>query len=376
MQTQRRLDDILDRDIGIQWFESIALVQAVCEQVLAHGGADAFPSAADIAVGADGSIAVTGRSAGAPVAAAGHLLAGMTGDDVPVRLRLAINEATATESPYRHLAAFSEALAYFERPGRSELIAAVYARAAAAPSRTIARPLQSAAQKVPEEQGQQARPPRRRRALVPVCLVAGAVVAASIWLAPNHRQMPAALAAIVAAARPEKSPEPTEATRSAAVEPQRATKRVKARPRQATTTLSAAKPRSDSLPLVKLGAPPIMVFHDRLEVLATEPGATSDVSVRDIWRVYSRDDELVLPPRPVRPQLPPEPPFDPTVASPTELELVIGATGLVESAKLRTPPRNITEFMLVSAAKAWIFEPAELDGQPVVYRHRVRLILP
>ena len=135
MQTQRRLDDILDRDIGIQWFEGVALVQAVCEQVLAHGRADAFPSAADIAVEPDGSVAVLRHSAGLPVVAAGHLLAGMAGDDVPVRLRLAINEATAAESPYRHLAAFSEALAYFERPGRRELIAAVYARAAAAPSR-------------------------------------------------------------------------------------------------------------------------------------------------------------------------------------------------------------------------------------------------
>ena len=140
MQTQRRLDDILDRDFGIQWFEGIALVQAVCEQVLAHGRADAFPSAADIAVEADGSIAVLGHSGGPTVASAGRLLAGMIGDDVPVRLRLAINEATATESPYRHLAAFSEALAYFERPERRALIAAVYARATAAPSRRVRRP--------------------------------------------------------------------------------------------------------------------------------------------------------------------------------------------------------------------------------------------
>ena len=178
MQTQYRLDDILDRDIGIQWFEGVALVQAVCEQVLAHGRADAFPSAADIAVEADGAVAVLGHGAGLPVVAAGHLLAGMAGDDVPVRLRLAINEATAAESPYRHLAAFSEALAYFERPGRRELIAAVYARAAAAPSRSIPRPQQSPAPEIPKEQGKEARPPRRRRTLAPALLVAGAVVAA------------------------------------------------------------------------------------------------------------------------------------------------------------------------------------------------------
>ena len=125
-------------------------------------------------------------------------------------------------------------------------------------------------------------------------------------------------------------------------------------------------------------APAIMVFDEVLEVFASEPGEeASDVSVDDTrGRVYSRADGLVSPPRPVRPQLPPEPPFDPAVAPPTELELVIGANGLVESAKLQTPPRNINEFMLVSAAKAWIFQPAELDGRPVGYRHRVRLILP
>jgi hypothetical protein len=32
--------------------------------------------------------------------------------------------------------------------------------------------------------------------------------------------------------------------------------------------------------------------------------------------------------------------------------------------------------MLVSAAKAWIFEPATIEGLPVRYRHRVRISLP
>jgi hypothetical protein len=375
MQTPSQLDDILDRDIGIQWFEGIALVQAVCEQVLAHGRADAFPSAADIAVEADGSIAVLGHSAGLPVVAAGHLLAGMLGDDVPVRLRLAVNEATAAESPYRHLAAFSEALAYFERPGRRELIAAVYARAAAAPSRSIPRPRQAPAPEVPKWQEQQARPRRRRRALALGLLGTGAAVAAGIWFAPDRPQISAALSALVADAHPEPSLGETEATRVPSAEPHRPAKKVKVRTREATA-MPPAKPFADSLLPDRRDVPSIVVFDEVLEVIASEPGETTDVGARDARQVYSRDDGLVSPPRPVRPQLPPEPPFDPSVAPPTELELVIGATGLVESAKLQSPPRNITEFMLVSAAKAWIFQPAELDGRPVTYRHRVRLILP
>ena len=376
MQTPRRLDDILGRDITVQWFESIALVQAICEQVSAQASSDGFPSATDVAVGADGSISVSGQTAGPAVALAGHLLGGMVGDDVPVRLRLAINEATATESPYRHLAAFSEALAYFERPGRRELIAAVYARAAAAPSRSIARAIQPPAPDVPEGRRPRARSPRRRLALVPVLLVAGAVVVAGIWLAPNHRQMPAALAALVADARPEQLA-PTETSRAPRAEPLRP-KKVKVGAREVTATPNASTTHTESLRLLdRRDAPPIIMFDEVLEVFVGEPGEATDVSVRDTRpRVYSRDDGFVSPPRPVRPQLPPEPPFDPSVAPPTELELVVAATGLVESAKLRSPPRNITEFMLVSAAKAWIFRPAELDGQPVAYRHRVRLILP
>jgi hypothetical protein len=379
MQTQRRLDDILDRDIAIQWFEGIAVVQAVCVQVLAHGGADAFPSAADIAVEADGAIAVLGHTAGPTVASAGRLLAGMIGDDVPVRLRLAINEATATESPYRHLAAFSEALAYFERPERQALIAAVYDRATAAPSRRVPGLKQAPVpEALPEGQKQQVRSPRRRPtlALALALLVAGTVVAAGLWLAPNHPQMSAALSALVTDTQPEQSLAPTQAVRVPSAQPHRPAKKGKVRARDERVTPNPANIYAASLLQDKRDAPPIMVFDEVLVVTASEPGEANDLSGSDTRRVYSRDDGFVSAPRPVRPQLPPEPPFDPTVAPPTELELVIGATGLVESAKLTTPPRNVNEFMLVSAAKAWIFQPAELDGRPVVYRHRVRLILP
>ena len=169
---------------------------------------------------------------------------------------------------------------------------------------------------------------------------------------------------------------PTEAVRVPSAQPQRPAKKVKLRAREERVTPNPANTYAASLLADKRDAAPIMVFDEVLVVTASEPGEATDVSGPDTSRVYSRDDGFVSAPRPVRPQLPPEPPFDPTVAPPTELELVIGATGLVESAKLKTPPRNVNEFMLVSAAKAWIFQPAELDGRPVTYRHRVRLILP
>jgi len=52
---------------------------------------------------------------------------------------------------------------------------------------------------------------------------------------------------------------------------------------------------------------------------------------------------------------------------------VFDADGRVEHVRLRTPPRDVHEFMLVSAAKAWRFEPATVDGRPVRFRHSVAI---
>jgi outer membrane biosynthesis protein TonB len=57
----------------------------------------------------------------------------------------------------------------------------------------------------------------------------------------------------------------------------------------------------------------------------------------------------------------------------TTLELTIAADGLVERVKMLTTPRNIHEFMLLSAAKAWRFEPARIDGRAVRFRQLMTL---
>ena len=116
------------------------------------------------------------------------------------------------------------------------------------------------------------------------------------------------------------------------------------------------------------------VFGETVEVTASEAGPDDELDANGA-RIYSRADAGVMPPRSVYPKLP----SDATAEEPdnrTILELVIGANGLVERAKLRSIPRDIHEFMLVSAAKAWIFEPATIDGLAVRYRHQVRIMLP
>jgi outer membrane biosynthesis protein TonB len=88
-------------------------------------------------------------------------------------------------------------------------------------------------------------------------------------------------------------------------------------------------------------------------------------------RIYSQADPQVTVPVSVYPKLPNEAPG--TRAGRTILELTIAADGLVERVKMLTAPRNIHEFMLVSAAKAWRFEPARLDGRPVRFRQMLAL---
>lgn len=65
-------------------------------------------------------------------------------------------------------------------------------------------------------------------------------------------------------------------------------------------------------------------------------------------------------------------------ASPTRsgesglVEVVVSATGTVESAKFLSTPLNVHESMLLSAVKAWRFRPAMRDGRAI----RFRLTLP
>ena len=88
--------------------------------------------------------------------------------------------------------------------------------------------------------------------------------------------------------------------------------------------------------------------------------------------VYSRTDPDVVPPQSVYPNLPRDRPGVPADGR-TVLDLLISADGRVERVRLRTPPRDVHEFMLVSAAKAWRFDPATVHGRPVRFLHSVAI---
>jgi hypothetical protein len=92
--------------------------------------------------------------------------------------------------------------------------------------------------------------------------------------------------------------------------------------------------------------------------------------------VYSRANPDVVPPVAIRPHLPSEPPADYRPDHVMVLDLVITSKGDVDSVRLLTVPRTINDFMIVSAAKAWLFAPAKLNGRTVKYKHRIRFVVP
>jgi hypothetical protein len=398
MQNQFRLADLLARDIVAQWFEGVAVIQLVCRHLRAPGCKTAgFPGAENILIATGGLVTVAGGSDDRPVEAAAHVLGLMLGNDVPVRLRLAVTQATATDGGFSTLTEFSEALAYFERPNPETIVEAFRQRALMAAPRQIAPAMRIDAPQVVDKQKTVApTSPRPRRGVSRLAIVVAAffLVACTLIWAIGH-SLPDLLAAKVASAESapsdalpvHSSPKSSTAAKSA---PQRDTS-VKA----AATNRRAAPAASIARSVV---APP-----SEFQVVATTlsyryptvlPGvevaaipATSELGVaasdtvmnpeqETAERIYSRADPQVTAPLSVYPKFPNDAPGA-SAARATRLELTIAANGLVEQVRMLTVPRNIHEFMLLSAAKAWRFEPARFNGRPVRFRQVMSLtVLP
>jgi hypothetical protein len=408
-----RIEEVLGREMTFQWFEGVALVQAVCRQLGPEAG-DVFPMPSEVVLGLDGSVTCLGASSHDGVTTAARLLSRMLGQDVPVRLRLVVAQATGAEPVYPTLRDFSEALTYFERPDGSNVLQGLAQRASAAPLRPVA--MDDDEIPVPAPPNPTAEPPGERPQSRPsLRLVVGAAVTSACvcaaWLgasAVGYGRLGTALTTFTrgpAEAEPAANAKgSTVGTGGSASAQRRGTARTPERgpgadPRGRVGNQSTVAERSRDratrgstkkdplqvaalLPLNPARPSPLAVvpeyrpvFGESVEVTASE--ATPDDEITpDGARIYSRADPGVVPPRSVYPKLPSDPPAGEQYDDRTVLELVIGTNGLVERAKLRSIPRDIHEFMLVSAAKAWIFEPATVEGFPVRYRHRVRITLP
>jgi len=91
-------------------------------------------------------------------------------------------------------------------------------------------------------------------------------------------------------------------------------------------------------------------------------------------KLYSADDRNVVPPIPVRQQIPAYP-GKVSAAKTGVLELVIDKSGAVESAMMRVPVNPAYDRLATTAARNWQYQPATMDGSPVKFLKRIQVSL-
>jgi hypothetical protein len=147
------------------------------------------------------------------------------------------------------------------------------------------------------------------------------------------------------------------------------------------TSIPAAAP-AHSAPvaptIVDRSAPPIPLLFDfgprgQATEIRTILGASRlDLTSVSYETVYDSKDSRVAPARLIRPQLPEIAPDTP-VHTLGLFEFVVSMRGTVERIKLVRSPADgqYRDIMLLPAAKAWIFQPATINGAPVRYRMQI-----
>ena len=91
-------------------------------------------------------------------------------------------------------------------------------------------------------------------------------------------------------------------------------------------------------------------------------------------KLYSIEDRNVVPPVPLRQQIPAYP-GRVSAAKNGVLELVIDKTGAVESAMMRVPVNAQYDRLATTAARGWQYQPATVDGAPVKFLKRIQVSL-
>ena len=419
--------DVLSPEFNRSWHEAVAIVLEVSNQL---GRGDAVPRAGDLVFGEDGALTFgfSNEDGQSPVSGLATLLQDLlNGIDAPGGL-LDLARENATETPaHATVEGFARALEFYERPGRTNDIAAVAGRLRSRTDllhaeREFERLREKvggdeAERKIEEKPKPEAPKPevnvaavRRRRlamalsgALFLIVLVAasaagrarvasaGASATGAIRGAFQSILSSSAAEASLNAEAGGTARGPAEAplrdgARSAATTTRTAPAgkgtRAPGKPAAASPAERSAAP--SSLPAVEWSVADTAsaAFETRamrpLEPLPVSAPTLAIAPPRaptpgEISGIYSIADPDVQAPRMVRPALPKEPEPDSQTGY---FDLVIDEAGNVERVKLISPTRRYREWMLLAAAKAWQFQPAKRHGKPVKYMLRVPIILP
>jgi hypothetical protein len=349
-------------------------------------GETGVPGASDLFVGDGTVVRRDGARPQSDMTSAGlllHSLLSIAGS-APVPLRLFVTQASA-QGTYASIGAFANALAYFGKPGRRELIRALYLRCAtAAASRAAAvRPAEPKRETPPESAVQPARPrpsiPRWAVAAFATVVLSAAV--GWVWSMRSSTAHDALLPSLVAQAREAVGRlgigGPVEETPSAA--PVAAAPDLKpqaTRDSRGGSPVDASRLTSRTFGLSDRTRPTSRRQPRPINPVLVEPSPGAELSARRAEEarqeavsvtIYSDQDADVEPPVLLYPQIP----TNLMLAGENRLnimELVVSETGSVERVRLVAGPSRLPDVMLLSGAKAWRFKPASRDGEAVRYR--------
>lgn len=393
------LADVLSLRVPVHWTEAVAVIEELCLVLSADGEPAAVPDPHGIVITAQGAVMIR-RGAGnsTDVDAIGRMLNVLLDPvSTPIPLRLFVAHSIGSEK-YQSVTAYGEALAYYARPDRAELIQALYLRCLNAPVAPLAA-LEELVTIEPPPPPRTPVPAPARRMLVPRWMRIAAVLVllafGSFFLmrqfAGNGGATPVAgLRAAAAgmakavqrlvAPRPPITSEPGLAAQPVEAVPARTrSSRVRGDVPGAVATTEAADDRGSSdessspapVPVSAERLPDLVFSLPTLVPPVSSPSASFDasrtvVAVDDT--VYSSASPDVQPPVMFSPKLPPLPPSDPYMRGTNTMELLIDEKGLVQQARLTSPPVRMSDMLLLSPAKTWKFHPALKNGQPVKYR--------
>lgn len=422
------LNDLRSAAVDLDWHEAVAAGAALAT-LLADAQAPACPHPADVAVLPSGDLRVTGPGHvdGSTAAGVAHVVALLLEPaPYPAELRQVIDGyAGERSSGGAAIGELVAALAFFERPGRREVLAAVAERAELAlerarqvsalealtertrlaaggvPAQCAAVPVvrrgadvDASANPVPSGwEGADPSGPSRLILLVAVGLLAflTVVFGAAAWL---DRPSPARAASVEddlpisgPVAADDGAPPPGTATALPGHNPPAARDRAAggwrtpgpaagpppsgdavSRPRGATEP-ARPSPAPRAVDVVVDERDGRVVPSSVAPVRPTPPRAAAG------GPVFQSGDARVTPAVLIRPLLPDHPPSDVPEEQVGTLEFVVMETGAVEHVHLVSPANRYQERMLVAAAKTWQFQPATRDGRPVRYRARIRITL-
>ena len=379
------LEEILRREMAINWDEAVAVVEEVC--ALLSPVETGVPSPSDLFIADNNVVRRDGARAESDVTSAGRLLHSLlsTAGGTPVPLRLFVTQASA-HGTYASIAAFAKALAYFGKPGRRELIRALYLRCASATATlpVTVRPADPKRDAPPASAPQPARPrrsvPRWAVAAFAAIVLPSAVV--WVWSMRSRFAGDTMLPSLVAQAREAVgrlgigSPAEQAASATPAAAPpalrrdagtgSRVGSLATDAPRlvsRALTSPDEVRPRSRRRPRPLM---PVLVQSPPSSELSARNADETEREAK-MLAIYSGRDADVEPPVLLYPQIP----TNLMLAGENRLnimELLISETGSVDQVRLVAGPSRLPDVMLLSGAKAWRFKPASRDGEAVRYR--------